>query len=79
MCWSWFVSLSLHVVDVSFVSDYVTNLSYPTPCTGLFMGKAKKIAIAKSGVKLVDGMRLWVDTRTLKMLTVKGDNCEWDL
>lgn len=48
-------------------------------CIGLFMDKARKITIAKSGAKLVDGMRLWVDTRALKIVNIKGDNCTFAL
>jgi hypothetical protein len=40
------------------------------------MGKAKKHAVTRSGVELVKGMRVWVDTREMKSITLrKGDTC----
>lgn len=44
----------------------------------VFMAKAKNVNITRSGTILQNGMRVWVDARKMKRLTLQtGDICEF--
>ena len=57
-------------------------IQIPNTCEGLFMGKLGKKHgnVTPGGTVLHDGMRLWVDTRKIKYLTIRtGDKCKFFL